>query len=669
MDYLEIISENKRKRLSGQNVIGIDIGSRQSKAVLFTENELYTALVPTGYFMQQTAEELIDKLLLQARISRDDIRYIVSTGYGRIALSFDTVPNKIVTEIACHGMGASFLGENIRTVIDIGGQDSKAIKINPDTGKVLDFAMNDKCAAGTGRFLERIANVLEMDVKQIGETSLKSKDPVDISAQCIVFAESEVVSERAKGKDVADIAYGIHKSVVRRVYSLLKRVGIEENVLFTGGVSNNEGVRHAFEELIGSVFQVPKLDTVYAGAFGAAVYADKYLKEEKDLNDVRSQDFILDISSIVNSVNYQKELIIKKKTGKKKTVAYTCAYVPLEILASADVAYYRIMHAGNQDEIMAGESLTQSIFCDLTKSVLGGFITEAPINAALDHVYAFFTCDCMRKAIEAVNSDYVPATVYNMPRLLKDVSQEEYYASEIRAFKKDLEKLTGESIPDERISKNIGLYNEAKKLLREISSYRIGNRPLLSGSQYKEIAKSYFYLPVETLIHELRKILEQLENAPDNSGKSGTRIMISGGIMADGDNKLVDILEDLGANIVAEDNCAGLRPFTRDIPNTGDWVMDIVKGYRGQAPCARMKPLNSVIDASVELAKQYKPDGVVFYYLKFCPTYSIYIRKYIDALQKVDIPVLVVNSDYSKGDEGQIKIRAEAFIEMLGGGK
>ncbi len=623
MDFLEIITEEKKKRLSGQNVIGIDIGSRQAKAVLFSGDEFYTTLIPTGYFMQQTADDLIDRLLQQSGLRPEDIKYIVSTGYGRIALSFEKIPNRIVTEIACHGMGAGFLGEDIRTVIDIGGQDSKAIKINPDTGKVLDFAMNDKCAAGTGRFLERIANVLAMDVKSIGEVSLRSEDPVDISAQCIVFAESEVVSERAKGRDVADIACGIHKSVVRRVYSLLKRVGIEKNVLFTGGVSNNEGVRHAFEQLMGYGFQVPKLDTVYAGAFGAAVYADKYLSEEGEEGDRDSREFTLDISSIQNAVNYQKELIVKRMTGKKKTVAYTCAYVPLEILAAANVSYYRIMHAGNQDEIMAGESLTQSIFCDLTKSVLGGFITEAPIYSALDHVYAFFTCDCMRKAIEAVNSDYVPATVYNMPRLLKDQTQEEYYGTEIEAFKKDLEKLTGETIPDEEINKNIVLYNEAKRLLREISSYRKGKRPLLGGSAFKEIAKSYFYLPVDTLIAELRKILEQLKNAPENSGKSGVRIMISGGIMADGDNKLVDILEDLGANIVAEDNCAGLRPFTRDIPSTGDWKGDIVHGYRGQAPCARMKPLDSVIEASVELAKQYKPDGIAFYYLKFCPTYSI----------------------------------------------
>ena len=444
-------------------------------------------------------------------------------------------------------------------------------------------------------------------------------------------------------------------------------MGIEKNVLFTGGVSNNVGIRRAFEEQLGFKISDSRLDTVYAGAIGAAVFADEYANEYSEENVGRKSDFKINLASYKNAIEYQKELIVKKQTGKKKTVAYTCAYVPIEILASANVAHYRIMHAGNQDEIMAGESVTQSVFCDLTKSVLGGFITEKPIVSALDHVYTFFTCDCMRKTIEAVNSNYVPATVYNMPRLLKDVTQEEYYITEIEAFKKDLEELTGETISDETINTNIALYNEARRLLRIISEFRIKDNCLLTGSEFQTIAHGFYYLPVDTLIFELKKILEQLESVADDSVNTNPRLLVAGGIIADGDNKLTSILEDLGANIVAEDNCAGLRPFTKDIPNTGDWKTDIARGYRGQAPCARMKPLNSVIDASVELAKKYKVDGAVFYYLKFCPTYSMFIKKYTDALQAIGVPVLVVSSDYSKGDEGQIKIRAEAFLEMLGG--
>lgn len=144
--------------------------------------------------------------------------FIVGTGYGRIALRFDEVPSRIVTEISCHGMGAHYLGEDIHTIIDIGGQDSKAIKIDSENGKVIDFVMNDKCAAGTGRFLEKAAGILGFGVEELGQTALQSENPIDISSTCVVFAESEIISIRAKNSNVADLAAGIHKSVAKRVF-------------------------------------------------------------------------------------------------------------------------------------------------------------------------------------------------------------------------------------------------------------------------------------------------------------------------------------------------------------------------------------------------------------------------------------------------------------------
>lgn len=183
MDLLNVIDKTKISKIPKATLAGIDIGSRQSKGALLHDGQLFVAIMPTGYVMQDAADELLNKLVKEAGIKREDIDCIVSTGYGRVALDFGSIPGKIVTEIACHGMGAHFLGHDIHTIIDIGGQDSKAIRIDPDTGKVTDFAMNDKCAAGTGRFLERIAKVLEMDTTTIGPVSLKAENPVDISAQ------------------------------------------------------------------------------------------------------------------------------------------------------------------------------------------------------------------------------------------------------------------------------------------------------------------------------------------------------------------------------------------------------------------------------------------------------------------------------------------------------
>ncbi|MCD8356388.1 MAG: acyl-CoA dehydratase activase [Clostridia bacterium] len=670
MDLANVIDASKIDRIPKATLVGIDIGSRQSKAAMLHNGQLFVAIRPTGYVMQDVADELLKQLMEESSVSIADIDYIVSTGYGRVALDFNTIPNKIVTEIACHGMGAHFMGHDIHTIIDIGGQDSKAIRIDPDTGKVTDFAMNDKCAAGTGRFLERIAKVLEMDTTTIGPVSLQAKNPVDISAQCIVFAESEVVSDRAEGRDVADIAAGIHASVARRVYSLLSRVGIEKNVLFTGGVSNNPGIVKAFEDLLGFSVSTAKLDTVYAGALGAAVLAGQYLGERRLDDEADGDLFTLDISSIENAMEYEKDLIIRKKTGKKKTVAYTCAYVPIELLASAGVSHYRIMHAGNQDEVMAGESITQSVFCDLSKSVIGGFANETPIFKAVDHVYSFYTCDCMRKTIEAVDSNFVPATIYNMPRLRKDEESRRYYMTELVNFKRDLETLIGTPIEDAEIQKNIALYNEAKKLLREISSYRKLAAPLVTGKQFERIARAYYYLPIDTLLSELNKILVQLREYDQNNKETRKseryRIMLSGGVLADGDEKITGLLYELGADIVAEDNCTGLKPFLHTVPETGEWAEDLADGYLGQAPCAKMKPLNDMVEHSIKLAQEYQAEAVVLYYLKFCPCYSMILRKVTDALEAAGIPVLVVGSDYSKGDEGQIKIRVEAFLEMLG---
>lgn len=669
MELEQVIDSKKIDRIPDATLVGIDIGSRQSKAAMLHEGKLYTHIIPTGYVMQEAADMLIAELTAEAGIEREAIDYIVSTGYGRVALDFKEIPSKIVTEIACHGMGAHFLGEDIHTIIDIGGQDSKAIRIDPETGKVTDFAMNDKCAAGTGRFLERIAKVLELDTTSIGPVSLEAENPVAISAQCIVFAESEVVSDRAEGKNVADIAAGIHASVARRVYSLLNRVGIEKNVLFTGGVSNNPGIVKAFENLLGFSVSEAKLDTVYAGALGAALFAGQYLNQRRLEITSSNDNFKLDISSLEEKMAFEKELITIKNTGKKKVVAYTCAYVPIELLASANVSHFRIMHAGNQDEIMAGESITQSVFCDLSKSVIGGFASETPVFKAVDHVYSFYTCDCMRKTIEAVDSNYVPATIYNMPRLRQDEESRRYYITELENFKRDLEELTGEKIEESEIKKNIALYNEAKRLLREISDYRKLGTPLVTGKQFERIARAYYYLPIDTLLAELNKILTQLKDYAHNHKDEGIsdryRIMLSGGVLADGDEKITGLLYELGADIVVEDNCTGLKPFLHTVPETGTWAENLADGYLGQAPCAKMKPLNDMVEHSVALAKEYHSEAVVLYYLKFCPCYSMILRKVTDAFDAAGIPLLVVGSDYSKGDEGQIKIRIEAFLEML----
>lgn len=669
MKFEEVLQESAWEEIPDKTVIGIDIGSRQAKAVLLHKRNIYTALIPTGFFMKETADELIQILFREGKVEKEDIDYLVVTGYGRVALTFTEYPFRTVTEIACHGKGAHYLGENVQTIIDIGGQDSKAIKIDPADGKVVNFAMNDKCAAGTGRFLEKISNVLGYDVEDIGEVSLKADQPTPINSTCVVFAESEVVSGRAKGESVSNLSAGIHKSVAKRVYGLLNRVGIESNVLFTGGVSNNVGMKKAFEDLLNIRIAESRLNTVFAGALGAAAFAAEFAKNHMPAQQKEEKEETcgLDLSSFKQSLQKAHENYIHKNTGKKAYVAYTCNYTPIEVLAAADVAFMRLLHRGTQEEIIAGETLTQSMICDHTKSIIGGFIKGTAESRAIEKLYTFYTCACMRGAIDAIGRLYVPTVIYNLPRKRHEASAKTFLASEIKEFKEDLEQLTGESISEETILENIRQYNQAKQYIREIAAYRKTGYPLLTSRNFQDIIKGYYTLPVQELLSELKAIKKTLqETVPPKKKK--LRLMLSGGIVADGDDKITRIIEEeLGAVIVVEDNCTGIRPLDFDVKEDGegDVYERLAEGYLGKAPCARMYPVQEMVQNSLNLAKEYHVDGVILYHLKFCACYSMVGKVYNETFRQNNIPLLVMSGDYSVGDEGQIKTRLEAFLEIL----
>ena len=176
-----------------------------------------------------------------------------------------------MTEISCHGRGAHYFNNQVRTILDIGGQDSKAIHLN-EKGEVTDFVMNDKCAAGTGRFLEMIARTLEVEIGELGRIALESKEHIEITSMCSVFAESEVISLIANNKEKADIAHGVCNAISNKAFSLLKRVGLEETFMMTGGVAKNPGVVKCVEDKIHSKLYICEEPEI-VGAVGAAIYA------------------------------------------------------------------------------------------------------------------------------------------------------------------------------------------------------------------------------------------------------------------------------------------------------------------------------------------------------------------------------------------------------------
>jgi predicted CoA-substrate-specific enzyme activase len=253
-------------------VAGIDIGAATAKAIILGDGGILGySIKPTGRNVKLAANKVIQEALEKTglSISIDGLNYIVSTGYARGSIDF---ANKTVTEIICHAKGAHFLIPSTKFIIDMGGQDSKAMEVDPE-GNVTNFAMNDKCAAGTGRFLEVMAQVLEVEsVSEMGPLALQSKEPCSISSTCTVFAETEVVVLRAEGKDRKDLIAGVHKAVSARVAAMASSLTFRPDAVFTGGVAKNIGVKRFLEEEIGMELLVPDEPQII-GALGAALLA------------------------------------------------------------------------------------------------------------------------------------------------------------------------------------------------------------------------------------------------------------------------------------------------------------------------------------------------------------------------------------------------------------
>jgi (R)-2-hydroxyacyl-CoA dehydratese activating ATPase len=251
--------------------VGIDVGSITAKAAVVRDGAVIAdKLILTGYNARHAGENVFESIMKETGIDPASVAKIISTGYGRNSVM---IADKAVTEITCHAAGAHYLNPDVRSVIDIGGQDSKAIALD-ENGNVKDFAMNDKCAAGTGRFLEVMAKALEVDLDNFGSFSLGADQPSKISSLCTVFAESEVISLISKGEKRENIIAGIHESIAARVAAMANRTGLRPPIMMTGGVAKNVGVVKALEKKIGQPIEVSPQSQL-TGAIGAALMAQR----------------------------------------------------------------------------------------------------------------------------------------------------------------------------------------------------------------------------------------------------------------------------------------------------------------------------------------------------------------------------------------------------------
>jgi predicted CoA-substrate-specific enzyme activase len=252
---------------------GIDVGSTMTKAVILNDGVIASIIGPTGPEQRRLANQVMEEALRRADLSFQAITYIVSTGYGRINVPFT---DKQFTEITCHARGIASLFPEARTIIDIGGQDIKAIRIDA-TGKTADFVMNDKCAAGSGRFIEVIADTLGVPLDQVGELSLQSRNPAQISNICTIWAQQEVAARLAEGVPIPDLLAGVHQSLADRICRMVNRLRVEEAIVVTGGGAKNRGLLKALSEQLGHEVLTPE-EPLITGALGAALLGKEIVK-------------------------------------------------------------------------------------------------------------------------------------------------------------------------------------------------------------------------------------------------------------------------------------------------------------------------------------------------------------------------------------------------------
>src|SRR5512136_2057336 len=274
-EYHRIFSEKKWKN-KDLITAGVDVGSVGSKAAIMIDGEIYSwGIMRTGSNSPESATKVLNWALEDTGLRTSDLRYIVGTGYGRVNVP---MANKAITEIACHAKGANYIwGPRVRTVLDVGGQDIKAIRID-ETGRVVSFIMNDKCAAGTGRGMEVFADLLQIPIEEIGEISLKvEKEPEPVSCTCVAFAKTEAMGLLRKGWTKEKVLAAYTRAMAVRMANLINRVGLEKELVITGGQSKNIGIVRRIETILGvKTLAMPNwreggLDPMIAGAAGAAL--------------------------------------------------------------------------------------------------------------------------------------------------------------------------------------------------------------------------------------------------------------------------------------------------------------------------------------------------------------------------------------------------------------
>ncbi|MBU6391647.1 MAG: 2-hydroxyacyl-CoA dehydratase [Planctomycetota bacterium] len=632
--------------------IGIDIGSMSANGVLLNEKKeiLSSVIIPTGASSKKAADKTFHQILTEHKLTEKDIDYIIATGYGRIKVPF---ANEVVTEITCHAKGANYYFPKARTIIDIGGQDSKVIKVDAN-GNVLDFVMNDKCAAGTGRFLEVMARTLEIDLEDMGGLSLNGKDNVSVSSLCTVFAESEVVSLVGADHKTADICRALHISIAKRITAQVKRIGLEEEIVMTGGVAKNIGVVTELEKNLGCKIKISEEPQIN-GALGAALIAlEKALSKNRTSVSVSGNP-----SGEASIAEFSVEDIADNALPK---IGYFCSYTPVELIRAA--GFHPVRIKGSEKESCSANEVLCGNICPYIKAVV-----DQKINGGLEDFKGMVfvnSCDGMRRLYDAwVRLDEGKKTfnyILDIPKNTDDAAVY-YYASLLKNLKEKLESYFTLKIHHDDINRSISLYNAVREkvrlFLQKYWSGYIGQ----SGYEIFSLLKKGVNVLPEKFHEYLSHVMKQKGDVHDT--REVPRLFMWGSIMEN--ERIMKVVEDAGAKVVAEDLCNGSRYFDAQISIGNDPILSIARRYIKRAPCSRMVNVFERINNVLAVMQEKSIHGAIYHTLKFCDHNLMDYPVIKKTFHEKNIPLLHLNCDYTLSSEGQIKTRVEAFLEQLNG--
>jgi len=612
--------------------IGIDIGSMSANGILLNDKKEIVSLViiATGASSKKAAAKTFEQILSENKLTESDIDYIVATGYGRIKVPF---ANEVVTEITCHAKGANYYFPEARTIIDIGGQDSKVIKVD-GKGNVLDFVMNDKCAAGTGRFLEVMARTLEIELDEMGELSLSGKDCVSVSSLCTVFAESEVVSLIGADHKTADICKGLHVSIAKRITAQVKRVGLAEKVAMTGGVAKNIGVVKELENNLNCHLEISEEPQIN-GALGAAIIALEKAKAKKARPDV----------SVIAKENVQNESSVSEfsiEDNSLPKMGYFCSYTPVEIIRAAGFHPVRIKGT-EKDPCSANEVLCGNI-CPYIKAV-----TDKKMSGELEDFKGMVfvnSCDGMKRMYDAwtkMDEGKKSFTyILDIPKNTDDAAVY-YYANLLKKFKERMESYFTLKIRQDDINQSIVTYNAVREKVRQYLQKYWNGYFAQSGYEMFSLLKKGANAVPEKFNAYLTQVMKQKAHVKDTS--EVPRLFIWGSIMEN--EKIMKIIEDAGAKVVAEDLCNGSRYFDVEVSITDDPIFSLAKRYIKRNPCSRMANVLERINRALTVIQEKSIHASIYHTLKFCDHNLLDYPMIKKTFQEKNIPLRHLNCDYS----------------------